>query len=113
VAVTVFVFAVALFISFRSIVKPTETVKGKDVVVPGINVMDGEIFKQATEQLKANARQQELRDIMVRELHRELVTQSDLMRENRDTLRQVCEVLETIDRRLRVELKRQSEEREA
>ena len=44
-----------------------------DVVVPGVSVMDGQIFAQATEQLKTSMRQQEIRDAQIRDLQRELV----------------------------------------
>lgn len=111
VTVTILVFLAALFVSFRSILKPTETSKSKDVVVPSVSVMDGAIFQQAAEQLKANFRQQELRDAQLRDLQHELRTQTELMRENRDALRQICEYSESIENKLKRELKRQAEER--
>lgn len=111
VSVTIFVFGVALFISFRSIVKPTNVEKTKDVVVPGVSIMDGEIFRNAAEQLKSQARMQEHRDAQLRELQRELQAQTDLLREGRDAMRNVVEHLESIERKLRQELRRQAEGR--
>jgi hypothetical protein len=112
VTITILVFCSALFISFRSVFKPTgsEVAKSKDVVVPNVNVMDGQIFAQATEQLKASMRAQEARDVQVRELQRELGHQSEIMRDCLQALRECVGHLEAIDRKLRQELRRQAEE---
>lgn len=112
VTVTLLVFGLALFVSFRSIMKPGAAPPSKDVVVPGVSVMDGEIFRNAVEQLKGNARQQEVRDAQVRDLQRELGMQTEIMREARDALRSSCEHLESIDRRLKNELRRMDDARE-
>ena len=112
VTITILVFCSALFITFRSVLKPTETTKSKDVVVPGVSVMDGQIFKEATETIKQSMRQQEHRDLQVRELQRELQTQTDLMRECRDALRATTDHLDSIESKLKGELRRQKELRE-
>jgi hypothetical protein len=113
IVLTVFGFVIAVLIYGRSLLKPLSTEKSKDVVVPGVSVMDGQIFAQATEQLKQNARQQELRDAQLRDLQRELTTQTDIMRDVRNAMVSACEHLESIDKRLKNELRRQADEREA
>ena len=112
ITVTVLVFCLALFVSFRSIIKPGSATPTKDVDVPGVSVMDGEIFRGAVEQLKQNARQQELRDAQVRDLQRELATQTDIMREARDAMQRSCEHLESIEAKIKRELRRQGEIRD-
>lgn len=106
---TVLVLVTSIFITFKSIWKPGDATKSKDVVVPGVSVMDGQIFKEATQTIKDSMRQQELRDAQVRELQRELAIQSDIMRDCRASLQAICEHLESIDHRLKRELKRQAE----
>lgn len=111
-------FIIAVIIYGKSLLKPTSTdVAKRDVIVPNVNVMDGEAIRQAAEQLRASSRSQEARDIQVREMQRELISHSDIMREQRDimrenanALRSLHDVLENIDRRLRQELRRQADE---
>ena len=112
ITVTLLVFCLAMFVSFRSIMKPGSATPSKDVVVPGVSVMDGEIFRGAVEQLKANHRQQEIRDAQVRDLQRELNRQTDSMTECRDALQRSCEHLESIEAKIKRELRRQDEQRD-
>lgn len=111
VTITILVFVSALFVTFRSVMKPGSATPSKDVVVPGVSIMDGEIFRNAVEQLKTNARQQELRDAQVRDLQRELSVQTDIMRECRDAIQRSCEHLDSIDSKVKRELRRQDEVR--
>ncbi len=105
-----FVVAAAIW-GFGFFKKPSATVT-KDVIVPNINVMDGEVFRDAARTIREQMAQNEARERIIRELAGELRSQTDLFRTMVDVLKTNQEFLESIDRRMKSEYFRQREERE-
>jgi hypothetical protein len=105
-----FVVAAAIW-AYGFMKKPNATVT-KDVIVPNINVMDGEVFRDAARTIREQMAQNEARERIIRELAAELRSQTDLFRTMVDVLKTNQEFLESIDRRMKSEYFRQREERE-
>jgi hypothetical protein len=106
-------FIVAVAIYFYGLLKrPASPPVAKDVVLPNINVMDSMAIREAAEVMRRSLQREGEREAMVRELRRGQQEQTELLRDAVNSHRDIHDVLERIEKRLKRETERLRLERE-
>lgn len=105
IALSMVGFIIAVAVWAYGVLKKPGVAVSKDVVVPNINVMDGETIRDAAKILRESIAQNDARERLIRGVYAELQLQTDLMRET-------IQVMESVDNRLKTEYLSQRQRRE-